>query len=307
MISIIIPTLNGGSLFQEVLQSVEKQQLAEEYELLVVDSSSTDKSVQVAEEFGARVVSVKREDFDHGGTRTMAAMQAKGDILVFITQDAVLTSSQSLARLIAPLKGSNTLAVSYGRQLSCENATPSATHLRLFNYPETSLRRSYDDRKVYGLKTVFVSNSFAAYKKEMLREVGFFQDGLVFGEDTCTVGRLLLNGFSIQYVSEATVYHSHNYSLVEEFKRHFDIGVLHSSENWLLQEYGKAEGHGASYVKSAVSYYLQTGVWYLLPELFIRCGVKYMAYQLGRGYKRLPNVLRRNFSMNGSWWLKNNS
>ncbi len=137
--------------------------------------------------------------------------------------------------------------------------------------------------------------------------MGFFADGLVFGEDTCTVGRLLLKGFSIQYVAEATVYHSHNYTLREEFKRHFDIGVLHSSENWLLREYGKAEGHGASYVKSAVSYYLQSGVWYLLPDLFIRCGVKYMAYKLGRGYKRLPNALQRNFSMNASWWMKNNS
>lgn len=304
MISIIIPTLNGGRLFREVLQSIARQQIAEEYELLVADSSSTDDTVKLSEEYGAKVISVKREDFDHGGTRTMLATQAKGDILVFITQDAVLASPQSLAQLIAPLRGGTGIAVCYGRQLPSADATPAATHLRLFNYPETSQRRGYEDRRKYGLKTAFVSNSFAAYKKEMLQDVGFFQDGLVFGEDTCTVGRLLLKGGSIQYVPEATVYHSHNYSLIEEFKRHFDIGVLHSSENWLLQEYGKAEGHGASYVKSAVSYYLKSGVWYLLPDLFIRCGVKYMAYKLGRGYKRLPNSLRKNFSMNATWWLK---
>jgi rhamnosyltransferase len=164
--------------------------------------------------------------------------------------------------------------------------------------------RSYDDRRKYGLKTVFVSNSFAAYKKELLKKVGYFQDGLIFGEDTCTVGRLLLNGYAVEYVSEAMVYHSHNYSLPEEFKRHFDIGVLHSSENWLLQEYGNAESHGGSYVKSAVLYYLQNGVWYLLPDLFVRCGVKYIAYKLGRGYKRLPDVLRQRFSMNPFWWNK---
>lgn len=305
MISIIIPTLNGGSLFQEVLQSIDSQQLTEEYELLVYDSSSTDNSVELAESFGARVRSVPRGEFDHGGTRTMAAGEAKGDILVFITQDAVLAGPESLAKLIAPLQGENDIAVSYGRQLSRSNATLAAAHLRSFNYPESSLLRSYDDRKIYGLKTVFVSNSFAAYRKEPLERTGFFQDGLIFGEDTCTVGRLLLDGFSIQYVAEATVYHSHNYSLTEEFKRHFDIGVLHSSENWLLQEYGHAEGHGASYVKSAVFYYVRNGSWYLLPHLFIRCGLKYMAYKLGRGYKRMPNGLRRNFSMNGSWWLKN--
>ncbi len=306
MISIIIPAYNGGSLFKEVLQSIKDQRIDEQVELLVVDSSSTDKSVSLAEQFGARVISVAQKEFDHGGTRTMAAIEAKGDILVFITQDAVLSEPLALASLIAPLRNDDILAVSYGRQLPRENATAAAAHLRLFNYPEVSLRRSYQDRSLYGLKTVFVSNSFAAYKKEMLARIGFFKDNLVFGEDTCAVGRLLLEGFAIQYLAEASVYHSHNYSLQEEFRRHFDIGVLHSSENWLLQEYGHAEGHGASYVKSAVSYYLQHKVWYLLPGLFIRCGVKYLAYKLGRGYKVLPGTLRRWFSMNAAWWLKNN-
>lgn len=305
MISIIIPTLNGGTLFQDVLKSIDDQQITEEYELLVYDSSSSDDSVELARDFGAEVISVQREDFDHGGTRTRAAKEAKGDVLVFMTQDAVLHGPLVLVRLIAPLRNDGHIAASYGRQLPRENATPAAAHLRLFNYPATSARRSLEDRKREGLKTVFVSNSFAAYKKEILARVDFFQDGLIFGEDTCTVGRLLLAGFGIQYVAEATVYHSHNYSLTEEFKRHFDIGVLHSSENWLLREYGSAEGRGARYVKSAVSYYLQNGVWYLLPDLLTRCGVKYLAYKLGRGYKRLPGSVRQKFSMNSSWWLNN--
>ncbi len=304
MISIIIPTLNGGVLFKKVLESIHAQQIEEEVELLVMDSCSTDNSVAFARECGANVASVQRQEFDHGGTRTMAAGQAKGDILLFMTQDAILANSYAVARLIAPLRDNENIAVSYGRQLPCENATPAAAHLRYSNYPDIPATRSYEDRRKFGLKTVFVSNSFAAYKKEVLKEVGFFQDGLIFGEDTCTVGRLLLNGFAIQYVPEATVYHSHNYSLREEFKRHFDIGVLHSSENWLLQEYGNAESHGARYVKSAVLYFLQNGVWYLLPDLFVRCGVKYIAYKLGRGYKRLPGVLRQSFSMNPFWWNK---
>ena len=304
MISIIIPTLNGGLLFKKVLASINTQQIEEEYELLVIDSCSDDGSASYARECGAHVISVQRKDFDHGGTRTMAAGEAKGDILLFMTQDAVLADSKAIAHLIAPLRDHENIAVSYGRQLPCENATPAAAHLRYSNYPDTSATRSYEDRKKYGLKTVFVSNSFAAYKKELLKKVGYFQDGLIFGEDTCTVGRLLLNGYAVQYVSEATVYHSHNYSLPEEFKRHFDIGVLHSSENWLLQEYGNAESHGASYVKSAVLYYLQNGVWYFLPDLFVRCGVKYIAYKLGRGYKRLPDVLRQRFSTNPFWWNK---
>ncbi len=304
MITIIIPTFNGGELFGEVLQSIAMQEIHEEYELLIYDSSSTDNTVQRAKSFGAEVVRIDKKDFDHGGTRALAAKKAAGDILVFMTQDAVIAGSESLASLVQPLKSTNSssVAVSYGRQLPRKDATPAAAHLRLFNYPTESYVRTNDDKHTYGLKTVFVSNSFAAYNKSILAASGYFDNGIIFGEDTCAVGRLLLEGYAIQYVAEATVYHSHNYSFVEEFKRHFDIGVLHSTENWLLQEYGRAEGHGASYVRSAFSYFLKNNAWYLIPDLIIRCGVKFIGYKLGRNYSSLPAGLRPKLSMHVTWW-----
>jgi len=305
LISIIIPTLNGGELFGEVLKSIVSQDLSEKYELLVYDSSSTDDTAARAEAFGAEVIRVRREDFDHGGTRSMAAKKAAGDILVFMTQDAVISEPGALSALIAPLlKKDSPVDVTYGRQLPAQGATLAAAHLRLFNYPELTLQRSYEDRGKYGLKTVFVSNSFAAYKKAKLAAIGYFQNNLIFGEDTCAVGRLLLHGSAILYVAEATVYHSHNYTLLQEFKRHFDIGVLHSTEKWLLKEYGRAEGHGASYVQSALSCFLNNKAWSLLPDLIIRCGVKYLGYNLGRKYRYLPALVRPQLSMHHAWWQK---
>lgn len=304
MISIIIPTLNGGELFGEVLNSIGDQDLDEKYELLIYDSSSTDDTVARAKAFGAQVIPVRREEFDHGGTRSLAAERAAGDILVFMTQDAVIADPGSLSALIAPLQKESSVDVTYGRQLPAEDATLAAAHLRLFNYPELSMQRSYDDRSKYGLKTVFVSNSFAAYKKVRLAAIGYFQDNLIFGEDTCAVGRLLLHGSMVRYVAEATVFHSHNYTFWEEFKRHFDIGVLHSAEQWLLQEYGRAEGHGASYVHSAISCFVSNKAWSLLPDLIIRCGVKYLGYNLGRKYRYLPEGLRPKCSMHHSWWQR---
>lgn len=179
MISLIIPTLNGGELFGAVLKSIASQDLSEKYELLVYDSSSTDDTVARAKAFGAQVTRVRREDFDHGGTRSMAAEKAAGDILVFMTQDAVIAESGSLAALIAPLQNDSPVDVTYGRQLPAQDATLAAAHLRLFNYPELTLQRSYNDRSRYGLKTVFVSNSFAAYKKEKLAAIGYFQNDLI--------------------------------------------------------------------------------------------------------------------------------
>jgi len=304
LISIIIPTLNGGELFSRVLESIAIQEITDEYELLVYDSASTDHTVKSAKSFGAEVVHIERNDFDHGSTRTLAAKKAVGDILVFMTQDAIITGSDSLASLIQPLKANeySSVAVTYGRQLPRIDAAPAAAHLRLFNYPSESIVRTIEDKHKYGLKTVFVSNSFAAYTKTVLAANCYFDNGLIFGEDTCAVGRILLDGYGIQYVAEATVCHSHNFTFVEEFKRHFDIGVLHSAENWLLQEYGVAEGHGASYVRSAFSYFLKNKVWYLIPDLIIRCGAKYVGYKLGKEYQSLPIELRSKLSQHHAWW-----
>lgn len=58
---------------------------------------------------------------------------------------------------------------------------------------------------------------------------------MIFGEDTIAAAMLLQGGKKIAYVSDAEAYHSHNYTVGQEFKRYFDIGVLHSTENWILQ------------------------------------------------------------------------
>jgi rhamnosyltransferase len=181
-------------------------------------------------------------------------------------------------------------------------ATASASHLRMFNYPAESSVRCFEDRKKFGLKTIFVSNSFAAYRKTMLAEVGYFKNGLIFGEDTCTVGRLLKNGAKIAYVAEAAVYHSHNYSWIQDFKRAFDIGVLHSMEEWLIDTYGKAEKVGIGYIRSQYDALCKTGGFLLLVDFFGRNTFKYLGYIMGRQYKNLPRVIIPSLSMHKSWW-----
>ena len=79
----------------------------------------------------------------------------------------------------------------------------------------------------------------------------------------------ILSGYTLAYVGEAKVYHSHSYTVWEEFKRYFDIGVFHQRENWILNSFGKAEGEGAKYVKSELKFLLKNNAWYLVPEWFI--------------------------------------
>ncbi|MBU0664992.1 MAG: glycosyltransferase [Proteobacteria bacterium] len=286
------------------LLSVLSRQTVLFHELLVVDSSSRDQTVTIAKEFGAEVVVIPQKEFDHGGTRTMISRMARGDILIFLTQDAVPVSTDALEKLIQPLLLDEMIAVTYGRQLPNRDATVLAAHLRSFNYPAQAVVRSFADRQQLGFRTVFVSNSFAAYRKTALAEIDYFKSGLIFGEDTCAVGRLLMQGYKVAYVADAMVFHSHNYSCVQEFRRSFDIGVLHVTEKWLLATYGHAEGIGRQYVRSGVSYLFDVKKRALLPNFFWRVVVKFLGYKLGRNFQLLPQWLIPFLSMHRSWWAR---
>ncbi len=300
-LSIIIPTRNGAGTLPALLSMLRKQTIQYD-ELLIVDTDSEDETCDIALKFGAKLYSVRKEAFDHGGTRSWLAEKAGGNIVVFFTQDSVPVTEDAVARLIAPLKMDPDISVTYGRQLPNREASASASHLRLFNYPPESSIRSFDDRKRFGLKTIFVSNSFAAYRKSSLASVGYFKNGLIFGEDTCTVGRILKNGKKIAYVADAMVYHSHNYTWVQDFKRSFDIGVLHSMESWLLETYGKAENIGWGYIRSQLTALVKKGEIVAFVDFFVRNVTKFLGYKLGRHYKVLPAKIAPRMSMHTSWW-----
>jgi rhamnosyltransferase len=304
-ISVIIPTLNGGALFGELLMSLRKQTQAIA-EIIVVDSHSDDATCEVAREFGATVLSIAREDFDHGATRTLAAKKASGELLLFFTQDAVPADLTLIENLAAPLLADSQVAISYGRQLPATGASLAATALRHFNYPTHSRTRSFADREKYGLKTAFVSNSCACYRKSCLAEVGYFPEDLLFGEDTCVAGKLLMQGFSIAYVADPGVFHSHNYSLGQELNRSFDIGVLHAIEHWLPDTFGRAEGEGVKYIRFELGMIIKQRQFQLLPLFFCRNLMKFIGYKLGSKYDILPQWLRLRLTMNTHWWQRRN-
>jgi rhamnosyltransferase len=182
------------------------------------------------------------------------------------------------------------------------DATVFAGHLRAFNYPEHPHTRSYEDRKTYGLKTAFLSNSFAAYRRSTLSDNEWFLSGLILGEDTCMAAKMLMQGSKIAYEPDACVYHSHNYSIWEDFRRYFDTGVFHTSQSWLIESFGKAEGEGMRYIRSEIAYMNRGGNLHLLPEFFIRNLMKFSGYKAGSKFRLMPRALARSLSMHRGWW-----
>ncbi len=302
MITIIIPTYNAEHYLPQLLEKICSQSFQGD-ELIIIDSSSKDKTVDIAKQYTENVLVIPQGEFDHGGTRAKAAEIAQGDILIFLTQDALPFDSFSIEKIVNVFEDDN-VAAAYGRQLSYKDTNLFGKHLRAFNYPDQMIIRTKDDIKKYGIKTAQLSNSFAAYRKRVLMEIGNFKDGLILGEDVYAGAKMILAGYSLVYTNEARVYHSHSYSVWEEFKRYFDIGVFHRSEIWILDSFGKAEGEGKKYIRSEVNYLLSAGAWYLLPEFFIRNGMKYFGYKLGYKYDKLPLGVVKKLSMHTRWWNK---
>lgn len=302
MTSIIIPTYNAQNYLVQLLDKIKAQSITG-CELIIIDSSSTDDTVKIAKEYTENVIVIPQNEFDHGGTRAKAAQITKGDILVYLTQDALPYDEYSIENIVKVFENEK-VSSAYGRQIPYDETTLFGKHLREFNYTTVSYIRDKNDIDSYGLKTAFLSDSFAAYRKSSLESIGWFKDGLILGEDTYAGAKMILAGNSLAYVSDAKVYHSHSYSVWQEFKRYFDIGVFHKTESWILESFGKAEGEGMKYIKSEVNYLFKNGVWYLLPEFFVRNGMKYMGYKLGQKYESLPQWMIKKFSMHHRWWDK---
>jgi rhamnosyltransferase len=240
-------------------------------------------------------------EFNHGGTRQLAAeLLSDADVLVFLTQDAILSDPDAIHTLLKAFEDID-VGAAFGRQLPRAGATPIEAHARLFNYPAQSEVRTLDSRERLGFKTIFISNSFAAYRREALMGVGGFPRNVPFGEDTITAAKLLKAGWKIAYVADAEVYHSHRYTWIQDFKRYFDIGVLHARESWLLREFGSTGGEGSRFVRSELNY-LWPQYWRFIPSALIRTVLKLVGYRLGRMERKLSLRWKRKLSMYYQFW-----
>jgi len=298
-VSVIIPTYNAEPYLLKLLKALKSQTVT--FELIIIDSSSTDNTLKIAKKYADKIISIPQSDFDHGGTRTKAGKEANGDILVFLTQDALPYNNSTIENIVKIFDNPK-IGASYGRQLAYKDTNPFGTHLREFNYGTNSYIRNLEDKDRFGIKTAFLSDSFASYRREALDKIGWIKDGLIVGEDSYAGAKILLNNYSLAYVADAKVYHSHSYTVVQEFKRYFDIGVFHKREDWILKEFGKAEGEGGKYLKSEIKYLISNNLYHLIPQFFIRNGMKYIGYKLGQKYQLIPLKIVKKISMHSFWW-----
>jgi rhamnosyltransferase len=299
-IALVIPTLNAGRHVDRMVPALSAQTLRPS-RFLVIDSGSSDDTVARFGDAGAQIHTIPPDEFDHGGTRQLAVdMLPDAEFVIFLTQDAVPAHPEAFANLVRAFDDART-GIAFGRQLPAAGAKPIAAHARLFNYPGESYVRSIADARRYGVKTSFCSNSFAAYRRAALMEAGGFPPRLILSEDRVAAAAILAAGWCLHYVADARVYHSHDYSVTQEFRRYFDIGVLHAEKADFAERFGRPEGEGRRFVMSELTY-LSRNAPALIPLAVLRTVSKYIAYRLGHIERHLPLGLKRRLGMNTRYW-----
>lgn len=300
--AIIVPTLNAGLLWRDWIDALLATGV-DVKNVYVVDSGSQDDTVQLAKGAGFNVNVIDSGSFNHGSTRQNAVTDIGNvDIVVFLTQDAVLSQPDSLPNILLPFQDESVAAVC-GRQLPRPGAGAIEAHARLFNYPEIASINSLLDADKKGLKAAFLSNSFAAYRVSVLKEVGGFPADVIFGEDMYVATKMLKAGHKIAYAADACVYHSHAYSFWQEMQRYFDMGVFHAREPWIRQALGGAEGAGLEFVASEHRYLLKHATL-RVPEALLRTLLRYTGFRLGLLEKKFPLWLKKTLAMNKGYFRK---
>lgn len=296
--SAIIPTLNPGLRLPALVAALHAQ-TEPPLEIIVIDSSSNDGTLHTAAALGCATLSIPRSDFSHGGTRNAAALAARGDILMFLTQDALPVDADFARELLRPLRDGRAVA-SHARQIAYPGASLRERLTRDFNYPNADSVRTGEDAARLGVGAYFFSNVASAVRVDVFRELGMFDPAVIMNEDMLFCAAALDAGLSVAYAARAKVFHSHDYGALQTFRRYFDVGVFFSRH---FARPGLAlHGRGKRYTLCLLGDLLRARAVKEFFGALVETGAKFLGYKLGRGERLFPVALKRKMSLHHGFW-----
>ena len=222
-VSVVIPVLNAAPWLPALRRALAAQRPAPPTEILLVDSGSADGTASLAAGWpGTRVVPLAR--FSHGRARNVGAREASGEVVVFLTQDALPADERWLGALLEPLADPGIAAVC-SRQVPRPEAPPTERFFLAYHFPPGApvVRRADPARRRgdWMLADVFFSNVSAAIRRDVLLRHPF-DETIIMSEDQQLARDLLAAGLAVAYQPQSVVIHSHRYSLGTAFRRYFD-------------------------------------------------------------------------------------
>lgn len=309
LVTVVIPTKNAGYLFDSVLKQVLAQETPWRFEVLVVDSGSTDETLATLKRYPeVRLIQIAPSEFGHGKTRNFAMSQAEGEYVAMITQDALPSSLGWLVELLAPMQQDSRIAGVFGRHLAYPDASEftrnelEAHFTGFINYPVIALddRARYECEEGYRQLLYFFSDNNAMLRRSLWEKIPY--PDVDFAEDQGWARLIIEAGYHKAYAHDAAVFHSHEYGLFERLQRCFDEsyalgrlfnyqggrGFKHAIRNWLamtLRDWRLAQ---------------QLKLWKLQPVQVLRMpldnAMRVMGTYLGTHGDKIPKVLRLRLS-----------
>lgn len=241
IVSVFIPTYNGAKYIGECINAVLSQKLPANHalELLVIDSGSTDGTVDIIKAYGDRLkfVEIPNKEFSHGRTRDRAARMLSGEFVLFLTQDATPSSDKWLINMIEPFFVSEKVGCVFGRQVPRPFSVPTikrevATVFGGLGAPDSVVIHRpvslVDGHSTNSINTFF-SDANSAARRDLLTGIIPFKD-LPYAEDQALARDMQLAGYLKAYAPQGSVWHSNEYTAKEYYHRKFDefIGLQES-------------------------------------------------------------------------------
>jgi rhamnosyltransferase len=275
--SVLIPTRNPGPDIERVLRAVFSQRPGFAFEVVIVDSGSTEPELAAMRRFPVRLHRIPPSEFNHGGTRNLLASLATGRLLLYLSQDAEPASHDWMGALVAPLDEPR-VAGAYARQLPRPDADPLIRFFLAETYGPRPARRQARPEGRLGIRDMFFSNVSSAIRRDVWERIPF-RDDVVMSEDQYWAHDALRAGYEVVYEPAACVYHSHNYSLRALFRRNWLSGA---SLRGLIADRPLAIGRrGLAYTAGQTGYLVRSGRAHWLPYMLVYEMTKALAFGLG--------------------------
>jgi rhamnosyltransferase len=229
--SVVVLTKNPGDIFRKVLHAVLTQQTRFAFDVLVVDSGSTDGTIAYVESLAdprVRLLQIPPVEFGHGKTRNLAISSTRGQYVAMLTHDALPATPQWLQSLVDVADSDDRIAGVYGRHIAYPSATPFTKrdlieHFQHFGkekvvFCEDAERYRSDER--YRQTLHFFSDNNALLRRSVWKDIPY--PDVDFAEDQIWAKEVIEACWKKGYSDEGAVYHSHDYAIFEKLQRSFD-------------------------------------------------------------------------------------
>lgn len=263
--SILIPTRQPGPQIETVLDSIFEQRAACAFEVVIVDSGSSADDLERMRRFPVRLEEIKPFEFGHGRTRNLLGQLARGEVLLYLSQDAQPASPDWLATLVRAVEQPN-VAGAYARQIPRPDADPFIRYFLEVTYGPRAARRRLNNSRQLRLADIFFSNVSSALRRDVWTRIPF-RDDAVMSEDQYWAHDALCAGYEVVYEPTAQVFHSHNYSLRSLYARNWLSGA--SLRGLIADTRSAVLRRGLAYVAAEALWLARRGYGAALPYLLI--------------------------------------